>query len=275
MARLCHSEVAGGVMEWGRRRGQNAWCACMMKSFALQSRTRTAVERPGFLPPSCHVRVTPWRHGLSTPVPCLHHRSTHLEGLLVKPVPSPHGTKAIAQGVGQSAGTAEPNFGIFCLAQQLRCERATLACAVDVQTNARQRRTQRLQPWNKGIGALIAGAVMQIGSGRRLRMGLQGFQPGQERRDTDASRNPDLPGTAIEAGHIKTTIRPPDPHGVPNLQALAELPGVVPQRLDLKADGVVTLVGTGDGEGVSALFVVKGDKGKLPWAMALPALVET
>ncbi len=141
---------------------------------------------------------------------------------------------------------------------------------MDVQLHRGQGGTQSQQARRKGIGGLVAGAVMQLGRRRFVGRGLQGFQPGQKRCHANAAGNPYLPRPPLAPPHVKAAIRPFHTHALTRLQALRQAAGVVAQRLDLEADRLVALVGAGNGERMRALVVIKADKGKLARAVASP-----
>ena len=139
-----------------------------------------------------------------------------------------------------------------------------------MQLNAGQIGAQAFESRHEGIGNLVAGAIVQLGDRRRVRIGLQRLQPGEKRRDTDAAGDPDLPGLRVAAGEVEAAIRPFHTYLLPRLQAHSEAAGVITERLDLEADEPVATVGTGDGEGVRTFLIVEGDEGELAGAVPVP-----
>jgi len=68
---------------------------------------------------------------------------------------------------------------------------------MDVQANSGQCCAKFFKTQHKDIGDLIAGAVMQISRGRLFRIGLHRLQPGQEGRDTNATRKLNISATMV------------------------------------------------------------------------------
>ncbi|KFB71731.1 MAG: hypothetical protein AW09_003112 [Candidatus Accumulibacter phosphatis] len=140
--------------------------------------------------------------------------------------------------------------------------------------NAGQLCAEAFETRHKSIAHLIAGAVVQVGRGRRIGIGLQRLQPGEEGRDANATSDPDLPGLWVAAGDIEATIRAFHAYRLSRMKTHGEAVGVVAQRLDLEADDAIAMIGAGDGEGVRTFLVVEGDEGKLPRTMPVPAAIK-
>jgi hypothetical protein len=72
----------------------------------------------------------------------------------------------VAQGVGEPAGTAEPDLSLLLAAkrtaQGFRCQARTLTCTMHMQADAGQRRAQALKKRHECIAGLITGAVVQL-----------------------------------------------------------------------------------------------------------------
>ena len=113
---------------------------------------------------------------------------------------------------------------------------------------------------------------------RRIRTALDAYKDAVDRGrvagPADASGNPDLLRTRVQTGHIETTVRPLELDSLTDFQAIAEGAGVVAQRLDLKTDGPVATIRTGDREGMGAFLLVEGNESELTGTVSAPAIVE-
>src|SRR5690606_39701322 len=104
---------------------------------------------------------------------------------------------------------------------------------VDMRSDPRQRGAQDLQALDEGVACGIPDAVVQVGARRPFRVVLQRFEPGQERRDSDAARDPGLAGRAAPV--VEAAVGAFDLYGLARAQALSQSAGVVAQGLDLEA----------------------------------------
>src|SRR5690606_32319720 len=134
--------------------------------------------------------------------------------------------------------------------------------------------TQGLQAFDKGVGSGITYAVMQIGGKPGGRFILQGFEPGEERGNTDTACDPDLSSAFVNAGNIEAAIRTFHLDRVADAQLVGQSACVVTECLNRKGNSAITAISAGDGEGMSPLGLVKGDKSKLAGMVTAPLSVK-
>src|SRR5574340_941421 len=184
------------------------------------------------------------------------------------------GEKVIAQRLTESRRATEPDTGRLPL-RHGGADTFAIQPTIFWADKKVQAHTRRL-----GIcGEAVDGSLLELGSRMkeidhlRVRRGGTVLETGNEGRDADAGTHPDL--ARLRIIEIKAAVRAFHGHRHADLQAIPQAAGVVAERLGNEYEpAVIGAPGRGDGVGVRAFFLVRGDEGELPGGVAAPAVLD-